>query len=76
IQSRYSDTWAWVASVPERQQVAAAGAHKADEAGPAVDEGAQDVPTLEQAPPPPSPAPQPQAMSQRIERIEEEMRDL
>ncbi|GKC70470.1 hypothetical protein Tco_1116353 [Tanacetum coccineum] len=46
ICSRYGDTWAWVAPRLERQQVVAAGAHEADEAGP------------------------------RIERIEEEMRDL
>ncbi|GKC33542.1 hypothetical protein Tco_1045926 [Tanacetum coccineum] len=63
ICSRFGDTWAWVAPGPERQQVAAAGAHEADEAGPAVDEGAQDVPAPAQAPPPPPPAPQPQTMS-------------
>ncbi|GJS22738.1 hypothetical protein Tco_0451370 [Tanacetum coccineum] len=67
---------AWVAQGPERQQVAAAGAHEADEARPAADEGAQEIPAPAQAPPPPPPAPQPQTMSQRIERIEEEMRDL
>ncbi|GJQ95732.1 hypothetical protein Tco_0006871 [Tanacetum coccineum] len=50
--------------------------HEADEAGPAVDEGAQDVPAPAQAPPPPPPAHQPWTMSQRIERIKEEMRDL
>ncbi|GJU64361.1 hypothetical protein Tco_1246196 [Tanacetum coccineum] len=44
ICSRYGDTWAWVASVLERQQVAAAGAHKADEAVRGSDEGAQSVP--------------------------------
>ncbi|GJU57604.1 hypothetical protein Tco_1235370 [Tanacetum coccineum] len=57
ICSRFGDTWAWVAPGLERQQVAAAGAHEADEAGPAVDEGAQDVPAPAQAPPPPPPAP-------------------
>ncbi|GJV52095.1 hypothetical protein Tco_1447836 [Tanacetum coccineum] len=76
ICSRYGDTWAWVAPGLERQQVAVAGAHEADEAGSAVDEGAHDVPAPAQAPPPPPPAPQPRTMSQRIERIEEEMRDL
>ncbi|GJZ08202.1 hypothetical protein Tco_0542485 [Tanacetum coccineum] len=45
--SRFDDTWAWVAQGPERQQAATAGAYVADEAGPA-----------------------------RIERIEEEIRDL
>ncbi|GKD90883.1 hypothetical protein Tco_1366390, partial [Tanacetum coccineum] len=42
IYLRFGDTWAWVAPGPESQQVAAAGAHKAGEAGPAVDEGAQE----------------------------------
>ncbi|GJR29944.1 hypothetical protein Tco_1106176 [Tanacetum coccineum] len=60
ICSRYDDTWAWVAPRPERQQVAAAGAHEADEAGPAVDEGAQEVPAPAQAP---LSAPQPRTMS-------------
>nr|GEY54312.1 hypothetical protein [Tanacetum cinerariifolium] len=41
---RFSDTWAWVAPRPKRQQAIAAGAHEADEAGLAVDEGAQDIP--------------------------------
>ncbi|GJS00915.1 hypothetical protein Tco_0317423 [Tanacetum coccineum] len=50
ICGRFGDTWAWVAPGLERQQVAAAGAHEADEAGSVVDEGAQDVPGPEQAP--------------------------
>ncbi|GKB43092.1 hypothetical protein Tco_0888034, partial [Tanacetum coccineum] len=62
-----------VAQGPERLQ---AGAHKADEAGLAVDEGAQEIPAPAQAPPPPPPAPQPRTMSQRIKRIEKEIRDL
>ncbi|GJX90636.1 hypothetical protein Tco_0343962 [Tanacetum coccineum] len=53
-----------------------AGAHEADETGSAVDEGDQDVPAPAQAPPPPPPTPQPRTMSQRIERIEEDMRGL
>ncbi|GKD98527.1 hypothetical protein Tco_1382424, partial [Tanacetum coccineum] len=57
IYSRFGDTWAWVAQGPERQQGVAAGAHKADEAGLAAEEGAQTI-------------------SQRIERIEEEVHDL
>ncbi|GJR16062.1 hypothetical protein Tco_0798714 [Tanacetum coccineum] len=63
---------------PERQQAAAAGAYEADEAGPIADEGAQEIPAPApaQGPPPPPPAPQPRTMSQRIERIEEDMRDL
>ncbi|GJS39371.1 hypothetical protein Tco_0564414 [Tanacetum coccineum] len=40
ICTRYRDTWAWVAQGPERQQAVAAGAHEADEAGPAAEEGA------------------------------------
>ncbi|GJY50484.1 hypothetical protein Tco_0441331 [Tanacetum coccineum] len=65
-----------VAHRPERQRAAAAGAYGADEAGPAADEGAQEIPTLAQEPPPPLPAPQPRTMSQRIERIEEEVHEL
>ncbi|GKB43548.1 hypothetical protein Tco_0888490 [Tanacetum coccineum] len=57
---------------PERQQVAADGA---PEATPAVDEGAQGEPAPAQAPQPP-PAPQPKAMPQRIERLEEDVREL
>ncbi|GKD40626.1 hypothetical protein Tco_1260833 [Tanacetum coccineum] len=56
ICSRFGDTWAWVALGPKRQQDAAAGAHDADEAGLAVEEGAQDIPAPVQAPQPPSPA--------------------
>ncbi|GJS70190.1 hypothetical protein Tco_0703031 [Tanacetum coccineum] len=78
ICTRYGDTWAWVAQGPERQQAAAAGAHEADEAGPAAEEVALEipVPAPAQAPPPPPPAPQPRTMSQRIERLEEEVHDL
>ncbi|GJU77551.1 hypothetical protein Tco_1274621 [Tanacetum coccineum] len=57
-------------------QVATAGVHEADEASLTVDEGAQDVLAPAQAPSPPLPVPQPRTMSQRINRIEEEMRDL
>ncbi|GJU73748.1 hypothetical protein Tco_1265153 [Tanacetum coccineum] len=73
ICTRYGDTWAWVAQGPERQQAAAAGAHEADEAGQAAEEVAQEIPAPAQAPPL---APQPRTMSQRIERIEEEVHDL
>ncbi|GJR48409.1 hypothetical protein Tco_1316512 [Tanacetum coccineum] len=76
ICSRFGDTWAWVAQGPERQQATAAGAHKADEAGPAAKEGAQEIPTPAQVPPPPPLAPQPRTMSQRIERIEKELMDV
>ncbi|GKB29403.1 hypothetical protein Tco_0868804 [Tanacetum coccineum] len=61
---------------PERQQVAATGAHEADEAGPIADKSAQEIPPPAQAPPPPPPASQPRSMSLRIKRIEEDIRDL
>ncbi|GKF41247.1 hypothetical protein Tco_0124589, partial [Tanacetum coccineum] len=41
IYKELDDTWAWVASGPERQQVAAAGAPKVAEGAPNVDEGDQ-----------------------------------
>ncbi|GJU29186.1 hypothetical protein Tco_1172775 [Tanacetum coccineum] len=76
ICTRYGDTWAWVAQGPERQQAAAAGAHEANEAGLAAEEVASEIPAPAQAPLPPPSAPQPRTMSQRIERIKEEMHDL
>ncbi|GJR17541.1 retrotransposon protein [Tanacetum coccineum] len=61
-------------------QATAGGAHDANEAGPAAEEVALEIPVPApapaQAPPPPPPAPQPRTMSQRIERIEEEVHDL
>ncbi|GKC22944.1 hypothetical protein Tco_1025094 [Tanacetum coccineum] len=57
---------AWVAQGPERQQATAVGAHKADEAGPAAEEGAQEILVPVPAPAPtqaPSPAPQHRTMS-------------
>ncbi|GKA56061.1 hypothetical protein Tco_0755133 [Tanacetum coccineum] len=59
-----------------RQQAATAGTHKADEASPAAEEGAQEIPAPAQAPPPPPPVSQPRTISQRIESIEEEVHDL
>ncbi|GJZ95563.1 zf-CCHC domain-containing protein [Tanacetum coccineum] len=44
ICTRYGDTWAWVAQGPERQHAAVAGAHEADEADPAAEEDAQEIP--------------------------------
>ncbi|GJY26820.1 hypothetical protein Tco_0401546 [Tanacetum coccineum] len=41
--ARFGNTWAWVASGPERQHVAAAGAYEINEAGSAVDEGLRGV---------------------------------
>ncbi|GJR86300.1 reverse transcriptase domain-containing protein [Tanacetum coccineum] len=67
---------AWVAPGPERQHATAVGAPGAVEGAPAADEGAQAVPALVQAPQPPPPAPQPRTMSQRIDRLEEEVREM
>ncbi|GJT85683.1 hypothetical protein Tco_1067400 [Tanacetum coccineum] len=62
---------------PERQQAAATGAHEADDAGLAAEEGAQEIPILAPAPAhAPPPAPQPRTTSQRIERVEEDVHDL
>ncbi|GJS18575.1 hypothetical protein Tco_0413047 [Tanacetum coccineum] len=69
--------WAWVAPRPERQQVAAAGAPKAAEYAPAVDEGTQADPAPVQAPQPPPPPPAAgRTMPQRLERLEEEIQGL
>ncbi|GKD42002.1 hypothetical protein Tco_1266647, partial [Tanacetum coccineum] len=61
------------------QQATVTGAHEADEAGPNAEEVAPKilvlVPTLAQEPPPPPPSPQPRTMSQRIERLEDEVHD-
>ncbi|GKD78752.1 hypothetical protein Tco_1341373, partial [Tanacetum coccineum] len=47
------DTWAWVASRPERQPDAATGTPEVAEGAPDVDEGARAVPAPVQAPQPP-----------------------
>ncbi|GKF00492.1 hypothetical protein Tco_0023842, partial [Tanacetum coccineum] len=52
IYLRVGDTWAWVASGPERQPDAAAGALGVTKDAPAVDEGAQADPAPVQAPQP------------------------
>nr|GEV07439.1 hypothetical protein [Tanacetum cinerariifolium] len=57
ICERIGDTWAWVASGPERQADATTGAHGAAEDAPAVDEGAQADPVHVQAPQPLPPTP-------------------
>ncbi|GKC41302.1 hypothetical protein Tco_1059024, partial [Tanacetum coccineum] len=76
ICSRFGDTWVWVAPGPKRQQAAAARAPGAAEDAPIVDEGAQAVPAPVQAPQPPPPVPQHRTMRQRIDRLEQEMREL
>ncbi|GKC38197.1 hypothetical protein Tco_1050581, partial [Tanacetum coccineum] len=73
ICTRFGDTWAWVASGPARKQAIAAGALKAAEDAPAADEGAQAVPAPVQAPQLSPPAHQHWTMSQRIDRLEEEV---
>ncbi|GJW82091.1 hypothetical protein Tco_0146066 [Tanacetum coccineum] len=67
----------------KRQQAATAGALGAaegapvvDEGAPTADEGAQDVLAPMQVPQPSPPAPQPRTMSQRINRLEEEVRKM
>nr|GEV23077.1 hypothetical protein [Tanacetum cinerariifolium] len=77
ICTRYDDTWAWVAQGPKRQQAAAAGTHKDDEAVVAAEEVAEDIPApapaLAHAPPP---VLQHQTISQRIERLKEEVCEI
>ncbi|GJT44805.1 hypothetical protein Tco_0953520 [Tanacetum coccineum] len=64
------DDWAWVASGPERQQVAAAGAPKAAEDALVVDEGAQADPVPVQAPQlPPPPLAAGRTMPPRLGRL-------
>nr|GEY96847.1 hypothetical protein [Tanacetum cinerariifolium] len=74
IYERIGDTWAWVASRPERQPDAAAGAPGAAEDAPAVDKGAQADLAPVQAPQPPPPTPK--TMQQRISKLEEEVQEL
>ncbi|GJX48862.1 hypothetical protein Tco_0275707 [Tanacetum coccineum] len=61
--------------VSELPHAAMVGAPGAAEGAPAVDEGAQAIPAPVQAPQLPPPAPQPQTMSQRFDRLEEELMD-
>ncbi|GJT67941.1 hypothetical protein Tco_1019421 [Tanacetum coccineum] len=70
-----SHAWRRLFEIRERQQAAAAGASEADEADQAAEEAASEIPAPAQAPPLPPPAPQPRTMSQRIERLEEELMD-
>ncbi|GKC94099.1 hypothetical protein Tco_1159541 [Tanacetum coccineum] len=71
------DTWAWVASRPDRKQVVTTGAAKAAEDAPVVDEGASAVPTPVQAPQPPPPMVGPaRTMVRRLGRLEEDVHGL
>ncbi|GKF23368.1 hypothetical protein Tco_0075690, partial [Tanacetum coccineum] len=69
IRSRFGDTWDWVVQGPERQQ---AGALRADEDAPVIDEGAKAILAPVHAPQLPPPTPKHRTMSKRIERLEEE----
>ncbi|GKB80221.1 hypothetical protein Tco_0947116 [Tanacetum coccineum] len=71
---RLSDTWAWVAPGPERQPIVLVGALEVTKGALDVDEGAQAVPRLVQAPQPP-PAMN-KTMTQRLSRLEEEVHNL
>ncbi|GJT63831.1 hypothetical protein Tco_1015311 [Tanacetum coccineum] len=74
ICEKIDDTWAWVALGPERQPNAAAGAPRAAEDAPAVDESGQVVPAPVQAPPPPPGAAR--TMPQRMDRLEEDVNEI
>ncbi|GJZ67977.1 hypothetical protein Tco_0631217 [Tanacetum coccineum] len=78
IYMEIDDTWAWVALRPERQPDAAAGAPKAVEDAPVVDEGGQAVsaPVQEPLQPPPPPPAASRIMPQRLGRLEEEVQGL
>ncbi|GJU81804.1 hypothetical protein Tco_1284169 [Tanacetum coccineum] len=70
------DTWAWVAPGPERQPKAAASAPKDGEVAPDADIGAQPDPAPVQAPQAPPAHAQPRSMTQRIARMEEDVREI
>ncbi|GKC15032.1 hypothetical protein Tco_1011814 [Tanacetum coccineum] len=65
-----------VAPRPKRQPDAAAGAPKVVEGASDIDEGAQAVPTLVQAPQPPPGARPARTLSQRVDRLEEEVYEI
>ncbi|GJY58962.1 hypothetical protein Tco_0458854 [Tanacetum coccineum] len=65
-----------VASGPERQPDAAAGAPEVVEGAPDVAEGAQVVPPLIQAPQPPPAAGPTRSLPQRVARLEEEVHGM
>ncbi|GKC59903.1 hypothetical protein Tco_1087501, partial [Tanacetum coccineum] len=77
IYREIEDDWAWVATRPERQQVAAASNPEAAEDAPIADEGAPADPAPVQAPPPPPPSPAAaRTMPQRLGRLKEEIQGL
>ncbi|GKG37693.1 hypothetical protein Tco_0456916 [Tanacetum coccineum] len=76
IYVRLDDTWAWVASRPKRQSVAAASTLEVAKGAPDVEEGAQVVLAPVQAPQlTPTVAPT-RTMTQRLSRLEEEVNSL
>ncbi|GKB94456.1 hypothetical protein Tco_0980593, partial [Tanacetum coccineum] len=71
------DTWAWVASRPERQPDAVVSAPEAAKDAPVADEGALAVPAPVQAPQSPPPAAGPaRTMAQRLARVEEDVHGI
>nr|GEU83835.1 hypothetical protein [Tanacetum cinerariifolium] len=76
IYDELDDTWAWVATGPERQLDVAAGASKVIERAPDVDEGAQAVPRPVQAPQPPPIAAPTRTMTKRMIKLEEEVHGM
>nr|GEX09223.1 hypothetical protein [Tanacetum cinerariifolium] len=71
------DTWAWVASGPERQLDATTGAPEAAEDAHVANEGALAVLAPVQAPQPPPPAAEPsRTMAQRLARVEEDVHEI
>ncbi|GKA33517.1 hypothetical protein Tco_0719946 [Tanacetum coccineum] len=71
------DTCAWVASRPERQPDAAAGALEAAEDAPVADEGALAVPAPVQATqPPPLVAGSARTIAQRLARVDKDVHEI
>ncbi|GJX70767.1 hypothetical protein Tco_0307938 [Tanacetum coccineum] len=70
------DPWAWVASRPERQPDAAAGALVDARGAPDIDEGAQAILVPTQAPQTPLAAGPARTMAQRLARVDEEVHEI
>nr|GEW95851.1 hypothetical protein [Tanacetum cinerariifolium] len=74
---KLDDTWAWVASRPERQPDATDSTLEATKDAPVADEGALVVIAPMQAPQPSPPAARPaQTMAQRLARVEEDVYEI
>ncbi|GKG22328.1 hypothetical protein Tco_0387631, partial [Tanacetum coccineum] len=74
----FDDTWAWVATGPERQPDAVAGALAVAEDAPAADEGDQAILVPVQVPqqPPPPPPAVARTKPQRMARLEEDVHEI